>query len=55
MDVIFYKKIGKSFASSEKYCTFAAFFCKVHRMHCAVYGKFGEEIAGDVDKKFVIF
>ena len=55
MDVIFYKKIGKSFVSSKKYCTFAAVFVNCVRMHCAVYGKFGEKIAGDVDKKFVIF
>jgi hypothetical protein len=39
VDVIFYKKIGKSFASSEKYCTFAAFFVNCIRMRCAVCGK----------------
>jgi hypothetical protein len=41
VDVIFYKKIGKSFASSEKYCTFAAFFVNCVRMLCAVCGKCG--------------
>ncbi len=39
VDVIFYKKIGKSFASSEKYCTFAAFFVNCIRMRCAVCEK----------------
>ena len=43
------------FCQFEKMLYLCGVFCKVHRMHCAVYGKFGEKIAGDMDKKFVIF